>query len=382
MENNTIYFGDCLETMEKFTSRSIDLIYIDPPFFSKKDYTINGWGTGVKLKVFEDTWEGGLEDYVRWLKNRLSECWRILKPTGSIYLHCDWHASHYLKQALDQIFSYKNFRNEIIWDYKTGGIGKKWFGRKHDVILFYTKSKNYTFKPIEIKEYYDFKPSLKDRKSGKDEKGWYHYVFLSDVWQIPAVFNMSNEYLGYPTQKPEALLERIIQSSSKEGDVILDPFCGSGTTLAVAHKLGRRWIGIDVSLLACYIAKRRMKNLGIDIEIQGKKFNIEDIKNLPYEDFRKLVCDILIAKPTTEKSKDVVIDAFNLNNNPLQIRQLETIGLSEINEFYNYLKKENKKEGSIVAFSFSDNAIDEIQKLKNNENIEIELIQIKELLDA
>jgi len=205
-----------------------------------------------------------------------------LKDTGSIYLHCDPTASHYLKLLMDVIFGVKNFRNEIIWHYRTGGVSKRWFGRKHDIIFFYSKSDKCKFNPIEVKEYYkdiygrDLKPAWQDRRGGKDENGYYHFVYKDDVWDIPAVFNMSKEYIGYPTQKPEELLETIIKASSNEGDLVLDPFCGSGTTVAVAERLGRRWIGIDITYLAIDVISKRLKESAkrtgriADFEIDGE----------------------------------------------------------------------------------------------------------------
>jgi len=265
MKTNQIYCGDCLEIIKDMPSESIDLIYLDPPFFSDRDYETTFKGNG-ETKNFKDKWDG-IEHYLTFMTERIKEFHRILKSTGSIYLHCDWHASHYLKMELDRIFGYKNFRNEIIWHYRTGGVSKKWFSRKHDIIFFYSKSNKYYFNPIEIKEYYkdiygipDFKPGWEDRKGGKDEKGFFRHTFLPDVWAIPSVFNMSSESLGYPTQKPEVLLDRIINVSSKEGDIVLDPFCGSGTSVAVAEKLKRQWIAIEISLTACEIIKNRIKN--------------------------------------------------------------------------------------------------------------------------
>jgi len=251
MELNTIHNNDCNIILKDIPHNTVDLIYLDPPFFSQSDYD-----------KFDDKWKT-MNDYLDYMEIRLKECYRVLKPTGSIYLHCDWHASHYLKILMDRIFGYNNFRNEIVWHYFMGGKSKNFFARKHDTIFFYTKTKEYGFHISSHKRRLDFKPTLKDdsknAKMGKDEFGYYSTVSLDDVWDIKGVFNLAKEFLGYPTQKPERLLERIIKASSNKGDIILDPFCGCGTTLAVAHRLERKFIGIDISKDACYMASKRVK---------------------------------------------------------------------------------------------------------------------------
>jgi site-specific DNA-methyltransferase (adenine-specific) len=187
----------------------------------------------------------------------LTQLQRVLKPTGSLYLHCDAKMSAYLRLMLDALFGRDNFRNEIIWAYRTGGTSKKHFSRKHDVILFYTASAEYTFHPRRERVRY------RKRFFGaqQDEHGFYTDVLLRDVWDIPAVINVSSERTGYPTQKPLALLERIVAASSNAGDLVLDPFCGSGTTLVAAQKLGRGWIGIDVSEEAAQVTRARLAAL-------------------------------------------------------------------------------------------------------------------------
>lgn len=195
--------------------------------------------------------------------------YRVLKPTGSFYLHCDWHAGHYLKVMLDDVFGMYNFQNEIVWCYRTGGASQKRWCRKHDTIFFYTKSNDYTFNLQKERLYYDkpFFTKLKD-KTGK----YYADVLPVDWWQMKAVINVSKERLNYPTQKPESLLTRIISASSNFNDIVLDAFCGCGTTIAVAHKLSRRWIGIDISPDAIALTSQRLQDLGVkenEFEITG-----------------------------------------------------------------------------------------------------------------
>jgi site-specific DNA-methyltransferase (adenine-specific) len=239
---NKLYLGDCLEVLRKFPSECVDLIYADPPFDIESKY---------------------IQDYLKWIEPRIAECHKVLKNTGSIYLHCDYHVNAHLRLLMDKIFGVNNFRNEIIWCYYGGGITQKHFKRKHDTIFFYSKTGTYNFNTIFAKrkdtskygEYYyvNGKPvPMKSKGKGK---------VLEDWWiDIPSKGHLSadKQWLGYPTQKPLALLERIVSASSNPGDIVLDPFAGSGTTLVAAKKLGRYWIGIDKSEIAYRITETRL----------------------------------------------------------------------------------------------------------------------------
>ena len=254
---NKIHQGDCLKIMKSLPDNSIDLIYIDPPFFSGKNYH-------SKYGSFEDIWEGGMPGYLTWLNARLLEMKRLLKPTGSIYVHLDWHASHYVKCEMDKIFGYENFRNEVVWSYSAGARGKNNWARKHDVILYYTKGDSWTFNWKEIAE--PFESGMTEwryTKGGQKGKPMPPGKVPADVLKIQVLNTMSSERIGYPTQKPEELLNKIILASSNKGDVIADFFCGGGTTAAVAQKLGRRWIASDISKDACKITKNRLRRLGL-----------------------------------------------------------------------------------------------------------------------
>src|SRR3990167_4008836 len=260
---NKIICGDNLEVLQQIPDNSIDLIYIDPPFFSNRHYE-EIWHDGAEVRSFEDRWKGGINQYLNWMESRLRQLHRILKDTGSVYLHCDWHAGHYLKVLMDSIFDNKNFMNEIVWCYRTGGASKEHFSRKHDTIFFYSRSNKKTFNPIKERIYYE-KPFFSPKVD--DQGRYFADVLPVDWWEIPAVINISKERVGYPTQKPEALLERIINASSNEGDIVLDAFCGCGTTIAVAHKLKRNWIGIDVSPNACRLIQQRLRRLVVKEDI-------------------------------------------------------------------------------------------------------------------
>ena len=265
MKTNTLYCADNLGAMRLIDDEYIDLIYADPPFFTQRD-----WGD------FDDRFED-IETYVSWLRIRMYEMRRILKDTGSIYIHLDWHAVHYVKVMMDDIFGYDNFQNEIVWCYSNSGRGKSEFAKKHDTILRYRKSSNFEWNAEAIKIPYDekyIKSHFRDvdedgrvcRKRVDAGKQRVYYpesgMIPNDWWtDIPSLNSVAKERLGYPTQKPEALLERIIKASSNAGDVVLDPFCGSGTTCAVARRLNRRYIGIDNKPNAIETAKCRIDGL-------------------------------------------------------------------------------------------------------------------------
>jgi DNA modification methylase len=245
--------------LNRVPGESVDLIYADPPFFSNQRYEMLG-AEDREIRAFDDRWEGGIQGYIAWMEPRLRMCHKVLKSNGSMYLHCDWHAGHYLKVLMDQVFGADCFQREIIW--KIGWVSgfksrAKNYIRNHDTLFLYTKSHEFTFNKV-------FLPHPKGyerRGGGGNPRG----VALDDVWlDIHSIqhLSFSKEKLGYPTQKPEALLGRLIRVSSDKGDLVLDPFCGSGTTLAAARKLGRRWIGIDVSPAACRLATKRMGAIG------------------------------------------------------------------------------------------------------------------------
>ena len=245
--------------MKQLPTESIDLIYIDPPFNTGKQQKTNGIG-------YNDKANGGLSGYILFMRERLFQMHRLLKSTGSIYVHLDWHAVHYIKCKMDEIFGEKNLKNEIIWHYRSGNIAKNSFMRKHDNILFYSKNKELAnFNMQYKKEYYKSiyptkKISFKGANDAEDQHGKYRISQVDSVWEISHVFTLSKEHLPYPTQKPLALLERIIKASSNKGDIVADFFCGSGTSLLAAKKLGRKWIGCDISPKAVEIAQKRLDN--------------------------------------------------------------------------------------------------------------------------
>lgn len=264
--DNMIFMKYLLEN--KGMEQKINLIYIDPPFYSKANY-----GTerklssekiekipSIKQKAYHDVWEEGMESYLRMLTERFFLMKELLTEDGCLWVHLDWHSVHYVKVILDEIFGEKNFINEVIWNYKSGGVSKNYFARKHDTLLFYAKSPDYYFKAQQEKSYNrGLKPyRFKGVAEYKDEVGWYTMVNMKDVWQINMVGRTSAERTGYATQKPEQLIERILESCTREGDLCADFFCGSGTLPAVADRMGRRWIACDLGELAAVNTHKRM----------------------------------------------------------------------------------------------------------------------------
>lgn len=315
---NKIFWGDNLQVMSHLLKEfrgKIDLIYIDPPFDSKANYksrvqiknkTITNDSSVFEEKQYGDIWSN--DEYLQFMYERLIILKELLSDKGSIYLHCDWHKSHHLRMLMDEVFGPNNFINEIIWQYFMGGKGKREFSKKHDTIFLYSKTNDYKFNQTRIKRYLDFKPSLVDEsanaQSGRDDIGYYSIVVTPDVWQIKGVFNMSNEYTTYPTQKPEALLERIIEASSDEGDIVFDCFMGSGTTQSVAMKLGRKFIGADINLGAIQTTTKRLNNIlkENNDQLLGEKmpgFEVYNVNN--YDFFRNPV-----------EARDLLIEALNI----------------------------------------------------------------------
>jgi site-specific DNA-methyltransferase (adenine-specific) len=419
---NRLYFGDNLTILRQYVpDRSVDLIYLDPPFNSSANYNVlfkeqSGKQSVAQITAFEDTWhwsqesEDTLRDlvatapervielmqalksslgrsdmmaYLTMMSPRLVELHRKLKDTGSIYLHCDSTASHYLKLLMDSIFGAVNYKNEIIWRrygaHNDVGQGSKSFGRVHDTILFYTKSKEYkwtqlftplneeyvksTYRNVEEKTGRRFRVSPltapggaekgnpvyewhghtrswrynKETMQRLDKEGRLYYsktgyvgkklyldeskgVPVQDVWNdIPSLSGAHAERLGYPTQKPEALLERIIKASSNEGDVVLDPFCGCGTSIAVAEHLHRKWIGIDITHLAISVIKSRLYEAYQDelapYEVTGVPTDLAGAEALALQDryeFQYWAVYLVAGRPAQDKKKgrDTGIDGL------------------------------------------------------------------------
>lgn len=380
IETNLIYCGDNLEILAKFPENSVDLIYADPPFFSNKNYEII-WGNGAELRAFGDRWKGGINVYIEWMKERIWQCWRVLKKTGSMYLHCDWHASHRLRVAMDEIFGEKNFQNEVVWWYHTGGASKKRFARSHGSLLFYTKGEKWTFNWKELK-YRRTKKALERAKNPKGARISINDIYKvpEDVLEIQQMNPMAKERLGYPTQKPEALLRPIILVSSNPGEIVLDPFCGCGTTLVVAQRFNRKWVGIDVSPIACGFIKNRLEKAGAtDVRIIGAPKTIQELKNLKPHEFQCWVIDKINGTHSTKKGPDMGVDGYTyLNCRPVQVKQQERVGRIVVDKFETAVRRKGQIIGYIVAFSFIKSAYEEAARAKK-EGLEIILVQVDEI---
>lgn len=406
---NTLYYGDNLDVLRRYIKdESADLIYLDPPFKSDQDYNVlfaerSGARSAAQIKAFEDTWrwdqgaaaayeetverggrvsqamqafrtllgESDMMAYLSMMAPRLVELRRVLKPTGSIYLHCDPTASHYLKILMDAIFGPQNFVNEIIWKRSSAHSdtrqGAKHFGRVSDTILFYSKTEDQTWNQLHTpydpeyvardyrrldsdgrryridnlqgpggaakgNPYYEVMGVKRYWRYSKQKMGelirqgrviqtkpgavpqYKRYldempgVPVQNIWtDVPVINNRSREKLGYPTQKPEALLERIIQASSNEGETVLDPFCGCGTAVAVAHRLKRGWIGIDITHLAITLIRHRLHDSygnQVSYKVVGEPVSVPDAEALAAEDkfqFQWWALGLVGARPTEQK---------------------------------------------------------------------------------
>lgn len=275
MKVNEIYIGNCIDSLKRVKKESVDLVYMDPPFFTQRKHSLSTRDESKKYE-FDDSWDS-IEDYLSMIEDCLKECKRVLKSTGSIFLHCDKAASHNLRVSLDKVFGNENFQSEIIWSYKRWSNSKKGLLNAHQNIYFYSKSKDFKFNPV----FKDYAPTtnvdqiLQDRQRTKNGKSVYKKdengnivlgkekkgVPLSDVWEIPYLNPKAKERVGYPTQKPVLLLQQILEITTDEGDLVLDPFNGSGTTCVAAKSMDRNFIGIDMSPDAVELAKQRLEDM-------------------------------------------------------------------------------------------------------------------------
>ena len=439
---NKLYCGDNLQIMKGMPDESVDLVYLDPPFFSGQNYEVI-WGDGSEARSFQDTeWyrvecpkcsrevikadkycpkcgtslkdakvtrKNDIWSYIDWMIPRIKEMYRVLKPTGSIYLHVDWHAVHYIKVEMDRIFGMDNFRNEIIWCYSNSGRSKKDFAKKHDTILLYSKSSDYQWCEDTIKVPYDDK-YVKSHFKNIDDNGkncrkrldagkWRIYypdsgMIPNDWWiDIPSLNSVAKERLGYPTQKPEALLERIIKASSNPGDIMLDPFCGCGTSAAVAQKLERNYIGIDISPISCKLIANRVGYP--EDEIIGLPRTPEEIEKMEPHEFQNWVCKQMSAKNTSPDPKkasgadggiDGVVHSPLLNREyhgtPIQVKQSKGVGINTVKNFFATMDDLEKEVGFIVALSFGKGAKELVEKYKNKGKVTIHLLTVEDIVDA
>jgi DNA modification methylase len=458
MSVNKLILGDNLEILKGLESETIDLIYLDPPFFSNRNYEVI-WGDEGEIRSFQDRWAGGMEHYIAWLKERVEQMYRILKPTGSIFLHCDWHASHYIKAAiLDKLFGYGNFRSEIIWKRTNAhNTTSRKFGILTDSIFFFSKTEKYTFYPPQAEEHNEeyssktyqhtdengriyrthlvernaalgIRPNLiYDYKGYTPKWGWMmekeklekldadgkllwnsngtpqRKIYLDEVakpvlgnlWSDIQNVQSGKEKIGYPTQKPEALLRRIIEMASNEGDLVLDPFVGGGTTVAVADKLNRKWTGIDQSVQAVKVTELRLDKqrdlFSAPFTIQLHKYDYDTLRYKNAFEFESWIVQQFGGVSNTKQRNDFGLDGKMPDNTPIQVKRSDNIGRNVIDNFLSAVKRadkklydkniENKKPvGYIIAFSFGKGAVQEVARLKLEENIIIKLVTVEEIV--
>ena len=420
---NKLFFGDNLEIMKELLKQNpngfIDLIYIDPPFNSKRNYnvlyeSIDMEDTKAQKQAFADTWSNvgyldtlreiqdidmdlyefinaldkiniskGAISYLATMGIRIWYMHKLLKETGSFYLHCDSTMSHYLKIVCDLIFNEKNFRNEIIWNYKRYTAVSNKFQCLHDIILFYSKTNNLKFNTIRIP--YGEKSGEADSHYKQDEDGkWFRWqkrknkepykIYLSegrrlgDTWDISIINASAKERLGYPTQKPEALLERIIEASSNKGDVVADFFCGCGTAISVAQKLKRKWVGVDISHLAVkLITKRLMDAYGTGVrktfEIFGFPRDIASARELATGTrkgrlkFEEWIIEVMLHGVLNEKKNQPGFDGYLTLDMPwkkefvlIEVKS-GNASLQQVNHFIQTIKDKEAVMGLFVCFA-------------------------------
>lgn len=297
---NRLAQGDNLSYMkflgqQENMSGRLQLIYVDPPFFSMGKYQASiyadspllGKSRLMKAEAYDDSWNRDLCGYLKMLTVRMLMMRELLSESGCVVIHLDWHVVHYVKIVMDEIFGRSNFVNEIVWTYKSGGSSRKSFSKKHDVLLVYSKSHGYKFNPLTEKSYNrDYKPyRFKDVKEYRDEKGWYTLVNMKDVWNIDMVGRTSGERTGYATQKPEKLMERIVEAFSDEGDICGDFFAGSGSFGAVCGRMNRRWIMCDSENIANSAQIARLAGAGgsFGVERQAGRRNDKEDGQVEFE---------------------------------------------------------------------------------------------------
>ncbi len=476
LDTRVIYCGDNLEQLAKLPDACVDLIYIDPPFNSNRNYEVF-WGETKEKRAFEDRHES-TRAYIDYMRPRCVQLARVLKKTGSFYYHCDWHASHYVKVMLDQIFGENNFQNEIVWkrsDAK-GDVtqGAKHLGRCHDSIFIYTGGSpdhtwNQIFTPLDeeyVEQFYRYTdPDGRRWKMdnllgpGGAAKGNAHYEFLgvtrywrytkekmqklyeegrvvqtkpgnvpmykryldeskgvplSTWWDdISLIRGWSKEKLGYPTQKPLKLLERILEISSNENDIVLDAFCGCGTALVAAQNLKRQWIGIDISPTACRVMAKRLRDVcglpeseplwkaGRGFIVRDLPWTEEKLRAIPPFEFENWAVIALGGIPNKVQVGDMGVDGriypvssaaepYRLKEGelglkerwyPIQVKQKDKVGRPDIDAFEAMMMREDCEKGFFVSFDYSSDALQEIESFFKRSHKVIVALTVQEILD-
>jgi site-specific DNA-methyltransferase (adenine-specific)/adenine-specific DNA-methyltransferase len=318
---NKLILGDNLKVLKSLAEDpnvrgKVNLIYIDPPFATKRDFMKD------EVKAYADKVVGSA--FIEFTRKRIILLKELLAPDGTIFVHLDQKKGHYIKIVLDEIFGENHFLNEIVWLYGLGGSSDKYFPQKHDNIFWYSNSDKYFFEPPMV-------PATSQRMKGEDKK-------CPDYWDIPSLNNMATERLSYPTQKPEALLERVISAASQPGDLVLDAFAGSGTSLAVAEKLGRKWIGIDCGKLSIYTIQSRMLGLRAEIGNKGKA-----LKHKPFAVFNAGLYDYkAIDAMDFSAYREFILQLFQVRDKKHQINGVDVDGMIKTRSVLLWTHKDEK----------------------------------------
>ena len=479
LDTRVVYCGDNLEQLAKLPDACVDLIYIDPPFNSNRNYEVF-WGETKEKRAFEDRHEN-TKAYIDYMRPRCVQLARVLKQTGSFYYHCDWHASHYVKVMLDQIFGENNFVNEIIWkrqsSHNDAKQGSKHLGRVHDSIFLYCGGEDeYKFKHLYQpydEDYIENAYRHVEKESGRryrlgditapgggaEGKGNPHYEFLGvtrywryskenmeelykqgriiqtkpgtvpsykryldegkgvplgSVWDdINPIHSSDAERLGYPTQKPLKLLERILEISSEPNDIVLDAFCGCGTALVAAQNLKRQWIGIDISPTACRVMAKRLRDVcglpeseplwraGRGFVVRDLPWTVEKLRILPPFEFENWAVIALGGIPNKVQVGDMGIDGriFPVSSSaaprkkqegelslqerwyPIQVKQKDKAGRPDIDAFEAVMMREECEKGFFISFDFSSDALTEIDAFFKRSHKVIVPLTVQEILD-
>ena len=477
VDTRVVYCGDNLEQLAKLPDACVDLIYIDPPFNSNRNYEVF-WGETKETRAFEDR-HGSTQAYIEYMRPRCVELHRVLKPTGSFYYHCDWHAAHYVKLMLDQVIGENQFQNEIVWKRSSAHSDSQRYGSNHDTIFFYTKGKRWTwnrlyteYSPEYVEQNYRYKdmdgrrfrvsdmtankpggdvsyewtgPSgrkvkpykgrywaySKEKMRQMDDAGSLYYrttgmpmlkhyldempgVPLQTFWDnIKPVISGSDERLGYPTQKPLDLLDRIVRASSDENDVVLDAFCGCGTALVAAQNLKRQWIGIDLSPTACRVMAKRLRGVcglpedeklwkaGRGFVVRDLPWSEEKLRQMPPFEFENWAVIALGGIPNKTQVGDMGIDGriYPVSASPdtktkdsghlefmdvwypVQVKQKDKAGRPDIDAFEAMMARADRTKGFFVSFDFSKDALAEIDAFFRKSGRIIIPLTVKEILN-
>ncbi len=480
LDTRVIYCGDNLDQLRKLPDACVDLIYIDPPFNSNRNYEVF-WGETKEKRSFEDRHES-TQAYIEFMRPRCVELARVLKKAGSFYYHCDWHASHYVKVMLDQIFGENNFLNEIIWKRSAAHSdtkqGRKAYGNVSDSIFVYSGGNdrdrvwNTKYLPYDESYLEDFYKHVDEQtgrryrldnltaaKPGGDVSYEFHGtrpykgrywayskenmekflaegrlyfpqsggtpcykryldempgVSLQNVWDdIPPIGSKADERLGYPTQKPLTLLERILEVSSNENDIVLDAFCGCGTAIVAAQNLKRQWIGIDVSPTACRVMAKRLRDVcrlpedeklwrvGRGFVVRDLPWSEKQLRVIPPFEFENWAVIALGGIPNKAQVGDMGIDGriypvssmptgsgktageldFMDAWYPVQVKQKDKAGRPDIDMFEAAMLREKRAKGFFVSFEFSSDALREIDAFFRREHRTIIPLTVRQILD-